>query len=41
MILSFIAAVVAIKQRKRLSKVKAKYQGAIQTFAKILHQLIA
>jgi hypothetical protein len=41
MVLSFIAAIVAIKQRKRLGKVKAKYQGAIQTFAKILHQLLA
>jgi hypothetical protein len=39
MILSFIAAIIAIKQRKRLGKVKAKYQGAIQTFAKILRQL--
>jgi hypothetical protein len=37
MILSFIAAVIAIKQRKRLGNVKAKYQGAIQAFAKILH----
>jgi hypothetical protein len=41
MTLSFIAAMVAIKQRKKLGKVKAKYQSAIQTFAKILHQLRA
>jgi hypothetical protein len=39
MILSIIAAIIAIKQRKRLGKMKAKYQGAIQTFTKILHQI--
>jgi hypothetical protein len=39
MILSAIAAVIAVKQRKKLGKVKTKYQGAISTFAKQLRQL--
>jgi hypothetical protein len=37
MILSLVAAVIAIKQRKRLGNIKAKYQGAIRAFAKTLH----
>jgi hypothetical protein len=41
MILGFIAAMIVVKKRKRLSGLKTKYQGAIQTFAKILHQLRA
>jgi hypothetical protein len=38
MILSAIAAIIAVKQRKRLGKVKTKYQTAISTFVKQLRQ---
>jgi len=38
-ILSFIAAIIVVKKRKRLSTLKTKYQGTINTLAKILHQL--
>jgi hypothetical protein len=39
MILSFIAAIIAVKKRRKLSTLKTKYQSTIHTFAKILHQL--
>jgi hypothetical protein len=38
-ILSVIAAIIAVKKRKRLSTLKTKYQSSIRTFAKILRQL--
>jgi hypothetical protein len=37
--LSLIATVIAIKQRKKLGKVTTRYQGAIHAFANKLHQL--
>ena len=36
---SFIAAIIAFKEKKRLSILKTKYQGTINTLARILHQL--
>ncbi len=39
MALSLIVAVVAIKQRKKLSTITTKYQNAIHTFANKLHKL--
>jgi hypothetical protein len=39
MILSAIVAIIAVKQRKKLGKVRTKYQSAISTFAKQLHRL--
>jgi hypothetical protein len=38
-ILSFIAAIIAVKKRRKLSILKTKYQSTINTLAKILHQL--
>jgi len=38
MMLTLMAAIIAIKQRKKLSRVKAKYQSAISTLAKQLRQ---
>jgi hypothetical protein len=38
-ILSFIAAIIVVKKRKRLNTLKTKYQGTINTLAKMLHQL--
>ena len=38
-ILSFIAAIIAVKKRRKLSTLKTKYQSTINTLAKILHQL--
>jgi hypothetical protein len=38
-ILSLIAAIIAVKKRRKLSILKTKYQSTIHTFAKILHQL--
>jgi hypothetical protein len=38
-ILSFIAAIIAVRKRRKLSILKTKYQSTIHTFAKILHQL--
>ena len=38
-ILSLIAAIIAVKKRRKLSTLKTKYQSTIHTFAKILHQL--
>ncbi len=40
-ILSFIAAIIVVQKRKRLSILKTKYQGTINTLARILHQLRA
>jgi len=37
--LSLIAAIIAVKKRRKLSILKTKYQSTIHTFAKILHQL--
>ena len=39
MILSFIAAIIVVKKRRKLSILKTKYQSTINTLAKILHQL--
>jgi hypothetical protein len=39
MMLSIIATIIAVKQRKKLGKVKVKYQNAISTFAKQRSQL--
>jgi hypothetical protein len=38
-ILSFIAAIIAVRKRRKLSILKTKYQSTINTLAKILHQL--
>jgi hypothetical protein len=38
-ILSLIAAIIAVKKRRKLCILKTKYQSTIHTFAKILHQL--
>jgi len=38
-ILSFIAAIIVVKKRKRLSILKTKYQSTINTLTKTLHQL--
>jgi hypothetical protein len=38
-ILSLIAAIIAVKKRRKLSTLKTKYQSTIHTLAKILHQL--
>jgi len=38
-ILSLIAAIIAVKKRRKLNILKTKYQSTIHTFAKILHQL--
>jgi hypothetical protein len=37
--LTLIAAVIAVKQRKKLDTIKTKYQSAIHAFANKLHQL--
>jgi len=38
-IISLIAAIIAVKQRKKLDTLKTKYQSVIQTFANRLHEL--
>ena len=38
-ILTFIAAIIAVKKRRKLNILKTKYQSTINTLAKILHQL--
>ena len=38
-IISLIAAIIAVKQRKKLDTLKTKYQSVIQTFANRLHDL--
>jgi hypothetical protein len=38
-ILSLIAAIIAVKKRRKLNILKTKYQSTIHTLAKILHQL--
>jgi hypothetical protein len=38
-IISLIAAIIAIKQRKKLYTLKTKYQSVIRTFANRLHEL--
>jgi len=39
MIISLIAAIIAVKQRKKLDTLKTKYQSVIQTFANRLYKL--
>jgi hypothetical protein len=38
-IISLIAAIIAVKQRKKLGTLKTKYQSVIRTFANRLHEL--
>lgn len=38
-IISLIAAIIAVKQRKKLRTLKTKYQSVIRTFANRLHEL--